>query len=194
MYKYSPTKNQIITRIVYKTKRKYRRSIREVGTKQILHKSRLSKSYNPTNRHAYQAFKKASPVKKDRKLSLKEFRRIHDSVFKATRELMLEYEGGVFLERYGYFSLLIIPYGRKGMKRSKYFYDNFAHTDGYTYVPILDSDVGTKSCIKRMIMDRMYPQELKKKFWKLITDEGFRPKNYYSTLKSMYGHKNAKIY
>lgn len=178
---------------MYKTKRKYRLALEEINLDYIDKRDTLLKEYNPGNKKEWQRFKKDTPIKKDKKLTHTEYRRIVKSIFKATKELMFKYEGGVFLERYGYFSLLIIPFGRKGLKISKFYYDNLEHTDGYRYVPVLDTDTTTKSCINKMIMDRSYSQKTRAEFWRLIIEEGFRPKNYYSAIKSMFGHANAKI-
>jgi len=179
---------------MYKTKRKYKIPFEEVENEDefINYKIRLHDTIKKGNRKEYQYFKKQTDVKKDKKLTESEYKKISTSFFKAAAELMTEYEGGVFLERYGYFSLLIIPYENRGLKIGKWFYDNLQHTDGYRYVPILDTDVTSRSCIPKMIMDRTYNIKLKKIFWKNITEYGFRPKNYYTYLKSLYSHGNAK--
>jgi hypothetical protein len=178
---------------VFKTSRKYRLSIEEINLDYIDKKNTLLKEYNPGNSKEWQRFKKTTNVKKDTQLTHTEYRKIVNAIFKATKSLMFKHEGGVFLERYGYFSLLIIPFRNRGLKISKYYYDNLEHTDGYRYVPILDSDTTTKSCINKMIMDRSYAQKTKAEFWRLIIEEGFRPKNFYTAIKSMFGHGNAKI-
>ena len=177
---------------MYKTNRRYRLEIEDFDYSFVSKKNQITKVFNKNTDKEYWWFRRNTPVKKDKQLSRTEYKRIVKSIFEATAELMQEYEGGVFLKRYGYFSLLIKPFGKKGIKIGKYFYDNLYHTDGYQYIPILDTDATRFSCIRKMIMDRTYSQPLKKKFWKLITDENFRPKNYYTTLKSIYGHHKSK--
>lgn len=176
---------------MYRTRRKYRIPIEELNEEYRDYVSKVVKTYSPASKKEYTFFRQNTKRKIDKELSYLDYYKIVKAIFQAVRELMLEYEGGVFLSRYGYFSLLIVPF-QKGYKVSKYYYDNMSHTDGYRYVPILDTDVSSKSCIRKMIMDRTYEKPLRKKFWKAI-EEGFRPKNYYTTLKSMYGRKNSKI-
>ena len=179
---------------MHKTKRKYNLSIEEIDFNFIKRKNRTTKTLNVGTNKEYWYFKRNTPVKKDKGIGAIKYKKIAQSLFKAVSELMKEYEGGVFLSRYGYFSLLVKPFDKKGYTKGRFYYDNLSHTDGYNYVPILDTDVTTRSCIRKMIMDRTYNSRLKREFWQLISQEGFRPKNYYSMLKSMYGHKNSKIY
>ena len=178
---------------MHKTRRKYKLGIEEIDFNFIQRKNRTTKTLNVGENKEYWYFRRNTPVKKDKQLERGEYRKIAQSFFKATAELIKEYEGGVFLSRYGYFSLLVKPFGKSGYIKGQFFYDSLEHTEGYNYVPILDTDVTTRSCIRRMIMDRTYNSRLKKEFWNLISQEGFRPKNYYSMLKSIYGHSNSKI-
>ena len=178
---------------MYNTRRSYKLSREELDIDYEEGKPSILDYYLPGSKKEYRAFKKKTSVKSDKKMSYLAYLKIVKSIYTAVAELMLEYEGGVFLKRYGYFSLLILPYEKRGLKIGKYYYDSLYHTDGYRYIPILDTDASSKSCIKGMIMDRGYKPKLKKEFWKKITEENFRPKNYYTTLKSMYAHKKAKI-
>lgn len=177
---------------MYKTRRSYKIPIEELDLEKMDYAGMVVRTFNPGGtKKELRFFRKRTPIKLDKKLSQGEYNNIVKAIFQATSELMLEYEGGVFLPRHGYFSLLIVPY-TKTLKMGSWYYSNLRHTQGYRYVPILDSDVGTAVCIKGMIMDRAYNKKLRKKFWKLIERHGFRPKNYYSTLKSMFSRNTRR--
>lgn len=109
-------------------------------------------------------------------------------IFKAISEVMFEHEGGVFLERYGYFTPMVIKYMEK--------YDNiekYPHTDMNTYALYLFTDTTNKSCIKGMCMDRTFDYRAKNRFKEVIYTS-YRPKLYYTLLTSLFGHKNKRKY
>lgn len=110
-------------------------------------------------------------------------------IFNSIAELMLEYEGGVFLEEYGYFYGSIIPWKNEGFK-DKFHPDPLYHTKGYQYTLQLNSNLTSKSCIGGMVMDRTFTQKLSKKFYRSLY-AGFRPKLNFTMLESLYS-KAAK--
>lgn len=175
------------------TSRKYKYDADELELEENIFASHTINKYNVAGQKEYWYFRRNTIRKKDKELSPTDYRRIVKAIYEAVKELMMEYEGGVFLKRYGYFSFLIKAYAKNKGFKNKHYYDSLEHTDGYQYIPILDTDVTTVSCINKMIMDRNYNQKTKQEFWTKIRDEGFRPKNYYTTLKSLYAHGNAKI-
>ena len=112
------------------------------------------------------------------------------SITKAISELMVEYEGGVFIEKMGYFAAMIIPWS-KGMKLRIYGktirYDPYFHTGGYAYTFQFFPNTSRKSIFRGMIMDRAFDADLKKKFSENIY-KGFRPKLYYTSLNDAFGY------
>lgn len=109
-------------------------------------------------------------------------------IFRAIGELIVENEGGVFLDRYGYFSPIIIKYMEKYDTAEKY-----PHTDMNSYALYLFTDTTNKSVIKGMCMDRTFDYRVKKLFKEAIYTS-YRPKLYYTILTSLFGHKNKKNY
>ena len=112
------------------------------------------------------------------------------SIYQAIGELMLENEGGVELEEYGYFTAAIIPWKTNG-RDYKYNKDPYFHTNGQGYALQFYSDIFQKSCIKGMIMDRTFDHRIKKKFHKQMYN-GFRPKLYYTLMRSVHANPARK--
>lgn len=108
----------------------------------------------------------------------------------AIAELLLEYEGGVFVKRLGYFCGMVIPWS-KGFKIRTYGktikYDPFFHTDGYAYTLQFFPDTSRFSIFRGALMDRAFEPELKSKFGRRLY-QGFRPKLYYTSVKDAYGY------
>lgn len=111
-------------------------------------------------------------------------------IFNSVSELLLEYEGGVFLEEYGYFYGSIIPWKNEGFK-DKFHPDPLYHTNGYQYTLQLNSNITSKSCIGGMVMDRTFNHKLKKEFY-LKLYSGFRPKLNLTMLESIYSRASKR--
>lgn len=111
-----------------------------------------------------------------------DYRRAVISIYEAIAQLVIEHEGGVQLEKYGYFHSMILPHIPENRK-SKRKEPNF-HTQGYVYTLQLFTDTVKNSVLKGMVMDRTFNQALVSRFSKALYD-GFRPKLYHTMLKSL---------
>ena len=135
----------------------------------------------------YRGFRKTiEPELENRSTYAKVVREIFNSV----SELMLEYEGGVFLEEYGYFYGSIIPWKNEGYK-SKFHPDPLYHTNGQQYTLQFNSKLSTKSCIGGMVMDRTFNHKLKKDFYSSLYS-GFRPKLNFTMLESLHSRASKR--
>lgn len=175
---------------MYGTTRKITKEIEKVPYNERPNKvCRFLKTLKPHDQTAYFFYRKHRKTDHYIGEDRTKFANSVKSIYQAIAELMLEKEGGVFLEEYGYFTSMIVKY--KKSKLAEKYRPPF-HTDGEYYALQLFSNF-PKSCIKRMSMDATFEQPFKSKFSKAIYAM-FRPKLYYTTIQSLYGFKNKKLY
>lgn len=175
---------------MYGTNKKITKEIEKIPYKDRPKKvSRFLKTLKPHDQTAYFFYRKHRKTNHHIGEHRTEFANSVKSIYQAIAELMVEKEGGVFLEEYGYFTSTIIRF-KKSKKAEKY--NPAYHTDGEYYALQLFSNF-PKSCIKRMSMDRSFEAGMKSSFSKAIYAM-FRPKLYYTTIQSLYGFKNKKLY
>lgn len=151
---------------------------------------RLLPSFSPGEQKAYWYYrrnrKSDHEVGENRTL----FSKTIQSIFDAVGELMIENEGGVFLEEYGYFTAAVLPWTGNGLESWGRIIDPLFHTDGYLH-SLQFFPISRKSCMKGMHMAKSYNTTYRSKYYEAILN-GFRPKLYYSTLKSIHDFKKHK--
>jgi hypothetical protein len=112
------------------------------------------------------------------------------AIYDAIGELMFENEGGVFLKEYGYFTPLLLKYTTETTNRPSPLYH---HTDLNNYGLSFFYELGTRSCLKGMYMDRTYSNPMKRAFTRATYEKSLRPKLYYTLIKSLFGRKNNRL-
>ena len=171
-----------------KTEKKYIEKKEKKDPKKVKKKSRLLPHLKPHDQTSYFYYRKHRKTDNEIGTDRTLYSKAVSEIFNSIGELMFENEGGVFLERYGYFSPMVIKYLEKFDTMEKY-----PHTDMNSYALYLFTDTTNKSAIKGMIMDRTFSVTSKERFKEKIYGS-YRPKLYYTLLTSLFGHKNKKNY
>lgn len=174
---------------MYGTGKKITKEIEKIPYLERPKTNRFLKTLKPHDQAAYFFYRKNRKTNHDIGEHRTEFANSVKSIYQAIAELMLEKEGGVFLEEYGYFTSMIIKYKKPKLADIN---NPSYHTDGEHYALQLFSNF-SKSCVKRMSMDNTFERPFKTKFSKAIFAM-FRPKLHYTTIQSLYGFKNKKLY
>lgn len=126
----------------------------------------------------YSLFKKShSEVKIDKKT----FTLIHKEILKEIRSSILNSQGGVYIKKFGYFSLFRSSV-RRSMKtiRGKICWNS--HTNGYKFMPIFTPCPKADALVKYWSMDRRFSVTLNKELIQKVKD-GFRYKNHIYSLQ-----------
>lgn len=144
-------------------------------------------SLRPHDQSAYFYYRKNRKIFSDISENRTTYATVVKAIYEAIGELMFENEGGVFLRHYGYFSPIVIKYGHFNPKRDDYYYHTNMELYGLSFFP----DTTYNSCLKGMSMDRTYSQKMKKDFTKATYERDYRPKLYYTLLKSLFARKNS---
>lgn len=173
------------------TKRKISKEIEKVPYEERTQKKRTLPAFQPHDQTGYWNYRRNrktdNKIGENRSLYSKSVR----SIWKAVKELILENEGGVFLEEYGYFNGMVLPWLDKGSEIPNR-KDPYFHTDGYTYCLQLFSTITRKSCIRGMIMDRTFDKRMVKDFSAQLYETEYRPKLYATAIESAFGYKKTK--
>lgn len=175
----------------YRPRRKITKEVEFIPKKERGRRDRVLNTLNPTGQSAFWHYRKNRKVKGDAGETRGNFSKASGAIFQAISELMLEYEGGVFLEEYGYFIGTIIPWLDKGRTIRGKLEDPYFHTDGQTYCPQLHT-FPRRSCIRGMVMDRTFNQKFTPKFSQALFN-GLRPKLYYTFLNSIHGYQKKSL-
>lgn len=173
------------------TSRKIKKQVDKIEYTDIKKRKRTLETLKPHVQAGYFFYRKNRETDNEIGENRTLFSKSVTSIWKAVGELMLENEGGVFLEEYGYFNGMVLPWENEGtdIGNSK---DPYFHTDGYNYCLQFFSLLSRKSCMRGMIMDRTFDIHLKKAFSRALFED-HRPKLYATSLDSMYGYKKTKL-
>lgn len=145
-------------------------------------------SLRPNDQSGYFFYRKRRKIFSHVSENRTTFSKVVTAIFDAIGEVMLENEGGVFLKEYGYFSPILIRSGYKPKIQHDYYYHTNMEIYGLSFFP--DTTFG--SCLRGMSMDRTYSDPMKKAFTKATYEREYRPKLYYTLLKSLFGRRDSR--
>lgn len=146
----------------------------------------VTPTLKPNGQSAYFFYRKRRKIFSHISENRSTYSKVVTAIFNAIGEMMIENEGGVFLKEYGYFSPILIKAGHRSKKQ----YDFYYHTDMEIYGLSFFPEVTYGSCLRGMCMDRTYSKPMKLAFTDATYKNNYRPKLYYTLLKSLFGRKD----
>lgn len=166
----------------------------EEPTKKVLRRFRTAPRCRITNYKAYAFYNKKKIPKKHRVENWKEYKAIINAIFKKVAEKVVETEGGVVLDRFGYIGNWMTPKKiifRSPRKDGLKLNPNY-HTDGYFYVTSLFTTVFKKNYLKGWSMDKMFNKDNIKKPRGRYLKSGRKYKFYYSFIKGLFNRRKYR--